>query len=371
MNTVTRPVTESGTSRTAPAWALRMRRINDWLLHDALGGPRPLKFSWIINFQKGGTFFFLGFLMWFYCGAHARGHFDGCLDLPGLARQLWPDLAVQGSQLSDPNWQVRITLPSSLYALFGLGLYWSFGWLLISGTAQPHYPLPDAAWYCLCISLCICGSTIMVAADAQKFYTAAGEARTDHGRRVPVHPPSQLPRRDDDLRRLRPAGLALVPGGGAGLFLERPVRGEHGDEGSQHVALPGSGRPTKKAAGGWCRACYKSGPPGRVSKHGRLTLTPAGPAVNAALPVNTRRQTGPALEGATEGALVAVAEAEGNFHQRHCRIAKQHSARVNRTASTSSAKPHPHRSSAVAMCARTSRPSGPPARASRNRNQGC
>ena len=171
MNTVTRPVTQADPSRSAPAWAQRMRRINDWLLHDALGGPRPLKFSWIINFQKGGTFFFLGFLMWFYAGRTPAA----------TSTAAWIYLALHGSygltwllkdlNFPDPNWQVRITLPSSLYALFGLGLYWSFGWLLISGTAQPHYPLPDPAWYCLCISLCYFGCAIMVAADAQKFYT--------------------------------------------------------------------------------------------------------------------------------------------------------------------------------------------------------
>ena len=36
---------------------------------------------------------------------------------------------------------------------------------------QPDYPLRDAAWYCLCISLCIVGCTIMIAADAQKYFT--------------------------------------------------------------------------------------------------------------------------------------------------------------------------------------------------------
>jgi len=45
--------------------------------------------------------------------------------------------------------------------------YGSFGWLLISGTSQPSYPLPDAPWFALCISLCILGCALMIAADAQ------------------------------------------------------------------------------------------------------------------------------------------------------------------------------------------------------------
>ena len=36
-----------------------MRRLTDYLVLDFLGGPRPWKFSWIINFQKAGTFVFL------------------------------------------------------------------------------------------------------------------------------------------------------------------------------------------------------------------------------------------------------------------------------------------------------------------------
>ena len=52
-----------------------------------------------------------------------------------------------------------------------LGWYWVFGWLLISGVARPACPLPDYVWFCLCISLCILGCVIMIAADAQKFFT--------------------------------------------------------------------------------------------------------------------------------------------------------------------------------------------------------
>jgi hypothetical protein len=33
------------------------------------------------------------------------------------------------------------------------------------------YPLPDYAWFCLCISLCILGCVIMIAADGQKYFT--------------------------------------------------------------------------------------------------------------------------------------------------------------------------------------------------------
>lgn len=155
----------------APAWAVTLRRFNDRLLHDLAGGPRVLKLAWVINAQKAGTFFFLGFLMWLYADETPAA----------TAPAAWIYLAMHGSYglvwllkdmtFPDPSWQVRVTWGSALASASGLGMYWSFGWLLISGAAHPDYPLPDAAWFCLCVSLCILGSGIMIASDCQKYYT--------------------------------------------------------------------------------------------------------------------------------------------------------------------------------------------------------
>ena len=46
-------------SYDAPRWAQAMRRVTDYLVCDFLGGPRPWKFSWVINSQKAVTFVFL------------------------------------------------------------------------------------------------------------------------------------------------------------------------------------------------------------------------------------------------------------------------------------------------------------------------
>jgi protein-S-isoprenylcysteine O-methyltransferase Ste14 len=151
----------------APGWARRLRAATDYLVNDFGGGPRPWKFSWVINFQKCGTFFFLGLLMWIYGNTSTAA---------------WVYLAMQGSYgvawfikdmaFPDPGWQRYITIGGGINAFAGvLGWYWVFGWLLISGTSQPQYPLPDGAWFALCISLCLVGTVIMTAADAQKFYT--------------------------------------------------------------------------------------------------------------------------------------------------------------------------------------------------------
>ena len=151
----------------APAWALAMRRVSDHVSRDLLGGPRPWKFAWVINFQKTGTFVFLGLLMWWYGNTSTAAWIY--LAMHGSYGLVW---VMKDIAFPDPSWQQRITIASGIAAFASvLGWYWVFGWLLISGTAQLTYPLPDPAWYCLCISLCILGCAIMIAADAQKYFT--------------------------------------------------------------------------------------------------------------------------------------------------------------------------------------------------------
>ena len=151
----------------APAWAVGMRKFTDYLSKDFLGGPRPWKFAWIINFQKGGSFFFFGFLIWYYQNTSTAAWVY--LALHGGYGLVW---LIKDLTFPDPNWQIKITIGAGINAFLAvLGLYWVFGWLLISRTSQPVYPLPEAVWFALCISLCLLGSVIMIAADAQKFYT--------------------------------------------------------------------------------------------------------------------------------------------------------------------------------------------------------
>jgi protein-S-isoprenylcysteine O-methyltransferase Ste14 len=151
----------------APAWAVGMRKFTDYLSKDFLGGPRPWKFAWIINFQKGGSFFFFGFLIWYYQNTSTAAWVY--LALHGGYGLVW---LIKDLAFPDPNWQSKITIGAGINAFLAvLGLYWVFGWLLISRTSQPVYPLPEAVWFALCISLCLIGSVIMIAADAQKFFT--------------------------------------------------------------------------------------------------------------------------------------------------------------------------------------------------------
>jgi protein-S-isoprenylcysteine O-methyltransferase Ste14 len=159
--------------RTAPKWVMTMGRIIHYVMNDCGGGCRLLKLAWVINFQKLVTIPLLGVFM---------VHYDN------FSASAWIYLAMQGSYglvwiikdvaFPDSNFHKRITIGAGIASLMTvLGWYWVFGWLLISGTSRPTYPLPDYAWFSICISLCILGCATMIAADAQKYFTL----RVKHG----------------------------------------------------------------------------------------------------------------------------------------------------------------------------------------------
>ena len=160
--TVTNPLPSK-----APAWATVMGRVNHYLMIDFGGGPRPWKVAWVIDFHKIATFPLLAlFIAWYHNTSTAAWIY---LAMHGSYGLVW---VIKDLTLPDPNFQRRITIGGGINGFVALlGWYWVFGWLLISGVSRPVYPLPDYAWFCLCISLCIVGCAIMIAADAQKYFT--------------------------------------------------------------------------------------------------------------------------------------------------------------------------------------------------------
>ena len=144
-----------------------LKKFADYLTTDFLGGPKPWKFAWVINFQKAGTFLFVAALMWFYQNNTVAAWIY--LALHGSYGLVW---LIKDVSFPDSSWQRKITIGSGLVAFFGvLFWYWVIAWLLISQPLTPDYPLPDNIWFAICISLCVLGCVIMIAADAQKYYT--------------------------------------------------------------------------------------------------------------------------------------------------------------------------------------------------------
>lgn len=153
----------------APAWAQALRRFNQWSMFDLGGGPRPLRLSWVINMQKGGTFPIMLLLIWFYSGRTPQATSTAAWLYAALHGAYGLNWLMKDLLFPDANWQGRATIPSCLYGTFGLALYWLAGWLIISGHSRLDYPLPQGPWFCLCAGLCLLGCIIMTAADVQKY----------------------------------------------------------------------------------------------------------------------------------------------------------------------------------------------------------
>ncbi|HKJ92011.1 MAG TPA: DUF1295 domain-containing protein [Longimicrobiales bacterium] len=129
------------------------------LTRDFLGGPRPLKQSWVIDAHKGLTGPFVALLMlaysngspaaWLYLALH------GGYGLAWVAKdRLFPDRA----------WRARVTLGGALVTFVGLSLYWAAPFLLVSGAAGAT-PVPVRAAAVVVFTV---GLVLMLGADAQK-----------------------------------------------------------------------------------------------------------------------------------------------------------------------------------------------------------
>ena len=117
----------------APPWAAAMGRVNDYVMNDFGGGPRPWKLAWVINFQKLGTLPLLGgFIVWYHNTSAAAWIY---LAMHGASCLVW---IIKDLAFPDPNFQKPITIGAGIASFLSvLGWYWVFSWLLISGVARP------------------------------------------------------------------------------------------------------------------------------------------------------------------------------------------------------------------------------------------
>lgn len=138
-----------------------------YLSQDFLGGPRWLKLSTVINFQKGGTLPFVLILMyafnnfsisaWVYAGMH--GSYGIC----------W---LIKHYHFADRRWDVKVTIGGAIMSfVLVLGLYWLFPLILISPWFHPFPAEWSGKYLSMCIFIHTIGISIMMASDAQKHFT--------------------------------------------------------------------------------------------------------------------------------------------------------------------------------------------------------
>jgi protein-S-isoprenylcysteine O-methyltransferase Ste14 len=156
---------------SAPAWAQAMNRFTTYLSQDALGGPRLLRLSTIINLQKGGTALFVLALMWHYDNWRVPAWIY--LALHGTYGFCW---LLKHAAFRDPKWEVRVTFPGAFFSFaLVLGPYWVAPYLLIAPVLGERGD-PGAALLGLAVAVHTFGVVLMMAADSQKYYALRSEA---------------------------------------------------------------------------------------------------------------------------------------------------------------------------------------------------
>ena len=149
-----------------PLWT-HWARFTAFMTERFLGGPQVLKLSWVINFQKTGTFFYILLLMNYYQNFSVAA----CvyLALHGMYGFCW---MLKHFSFPDRNWEKKVTIGGGLMAfVLVLGLYWVFPYLLISGILGPDQKMASLTVLTAAISVHTLGVVIMMTADCQKYFT--------------------------------------------------------------------------------------------------------------------------------------------------------------------------------------------------------
>jgi len=124
-------------------------------------GPPFVKMKQIINFQKGGTFFYVLFLMYYFNNFSLTSYLY--LALHGTYGFLW---LLKDRIFPDSSWERKITATSAVACvLFVLAPYWISPLLIIKDRVSiSNFKLA------LCISLHTFGCVTMMASDTQKYF---------------------------------------------------------------------------------------------------------------------------------------------------------------------------------------------------------
>ena len=142
-------------------------KTSKYLTEDFLGGPKILKFSWVINFQKGATLFWVLGLMYYFQNFSAQAWVY--LGLHGSYGLCW---LLKDHVFPDGKWEVPITFGGAFVSVATvLGPYWLIPFVLISPILGDAHTGANWAWMTIAIFIHTLGVAIMMTADAQKFFT--------------------------------------------------------------------------------------------------------------------------------------------------------------------------------------------------------
>lgn len=145
---------------------MKWKRLQEITSENLFGGPKHLKIAWVINTEKYAAILSFAFLMWYY-----ENFSQACWIYLGLHTGYSLGWIMKHYAYPDKSWEVKVTYGGALFIWFGaIGWYLVMGWVLASRTTTADYPISSEAWLALSVAVCLIGSVLMLAADAQKSF---------------------------------------------------------------------------------------------------------------------------------------------------------------------------------------------------------
>ena len=138
-----------------------LNAFNNWVATSIPPGPKRIKMKYIINFQKGGTLFYVLFLMFYFNNFSTTSYLY--LSLHGTYGILW---LLKDRILPDSSWERKSTFLSAIAIFFlVLGPYWASAYLIIKNRI-----VVSELKMVLCIFLHTLGCVVMMSSDTQKYF---------------------------------------------------------------------------------------------------------------------------------------------------------------------------------------------------------
>jgi len=138
-----------------------LKKLTNYLSTEIPPGPKILKLKHVINFQKGGTFFYVLSLMYHFKNFNKTAYLY--LSLHGTYGLIW---LLKDLVIPDKGWERKSTILSSIASfLLVLGPYWVSPYLIIKNKINI-----SNFRTAICIFIHTLGCVIMMSSDTQKYY---------------------------------------------------------------------------------------------------------------------------------------------------------------------------------------------------------
>jgi hypothetical protein len=140
-----------------------IENLSYYLMIGFLGGPKLFPSRYLVNSQKGATFFWVAGLMYYYQNFSLGAYLY--LGLHGSYGLLW---ILKDVTFGDKVFLNKVTIGSAIATVAFTSLYWIPSYLLLSGASKGNNPSEIRVFYS--IITYIFGIFFMLCTDAQKYY---------------------------------------------------------------------------------------------------------------------------------------------------------------------------------------------------------